>query len=917
MHGASIFVSESSPVDSGIEDFRVIDSPTPRNVCPSFIVPNSRHSFIQNKFSQINQTYQRISEQNRIQYKQINSELKKPDNLQPEGFVARPTQETKNLQEKAHRSKGNAVRKVTCDLLDTYSRIHQFNFNQFTPQFNPNTSSTNQTKMQTNKNIGKIRLRREGVFNNGFDNQHHDYVIVEGEVICDRYVVQKLIGKGSFGQVVKAYDRLDQTYYAIKIIKNRKAFSQQGKVEICLLNLLRTRDPLDQYGTVTLKTHFEWQGHLCLVFELLGQNLYEVLRRTSYEGLSLSIVRIIAHQILMTLNYLSSSDLNIIHCDLKPENILLCWGEKWMVKMVDFGSSCQLGKRVYSYIQSRFYRAPEVVLGLEYDLAIDMWSLGCVLMELLTGDPLFCGLNEHDQLCKVVEILGSPPDSMIESSSKCDKFFKRFGDVYVARPSPNTHSRSHKRNKAASNPNRAKSLEKLVYDSMVEHSASTRPYHASPTSLSDQDYLYFLDLIRKLLEYQPSRRLKPLQALQHPFFHPEMRQVNLSWPMWMNSEGNYSYAKRNETFPISNWNYMEPKNTTTQLNIMEQSKNPFLSSLRVESEAAPAACPTWNMFSNVVNSNNATSLFQRPPSPVATVNLPRLSKVIDEQSPNTGRRNVARPASSGSDSSGSSHSSDRRKNLERLNNLLSNLQLQQENLVKKKQENSHKNLSKAKSVDSGAISSAQAEKQLKEIIEHSKCSNILHASPTSFNNNNSRAKVEEEPVASSSLDEFGNVIYSSRNSACVEKSFNPYEEINNLDPNRLSVILTKMKSYRTCDKLTLSSNTSCASLISTSSSSEQVNSCGAKSNKNTTRKKLGNNSTDSFKNMHSNSVDLPATNNASKVENTNFPRTSSYGNFILGSFMDDKEPPDEANATSLLNMCDDQYEKHFPKLLKG
>lgn len=76
----------------------------------------------------------------------------------------------------------------------------------------------------------------------------------------------------------------------------------------------------------------------------------------------------------------------IVHCDLKPENILLKSANKSAIKVIDFGSSCFEHERIYTYIQSRFYRSPEVILGIPYDMAIDMWSFGCILAELYTGN---------------------------------------------------------------------------------------------------------------------------------------------------------------------------------------------------------------------------------------------------------------------------------------------------------------------------------------------------------------------------------------------------------------------------------------------------------------------------------------------------------------------------------------------------
>ena len=118
----------------------------------------------------------------------------------------------------------------------------------------------------------------------------------------------------------------------------------------------------------------------------------------------------------------------VIHCDLKPENILLRQPNKSSIKMIDFGSSCFDDERVYTYIQSRFYRAPEVILGATYDCGIDMWSLACILAELYTGYPLFPGENEAEQMACVMEINGVPPRSLLDRSERGKKYFESSGE---------------------------------------------------------------------------------------------------------------------------------------------------------------------------------------------------------------------------------------------------------------------------------------------------------------------------------------------------------------------------------------------------------------------------------------------------------------------------------------------------------
>jgi dual specificity protein kinase YAK1 len=138
-------------------------------------------------------------------------------------------------------------------------------------------------------------------------------------------------------------------------------------------------DKNDDHHLLRLKDTFIHRQHLCLVFELLSVNLYELIKQNQFRGLSTTLVRVFAQQLLTGLALLSKAKL--IHCDLKPENILLkkyvlcmlCCAvliaqslESPIIKIIDFGSACDERQTVYTYIQSRFYRSPEVLLGLPY-----------------------------------------------------------------------------------------------------------------------------------------------------------------------------------------------------------------------------------------------------------------------------------------------------------------------------------------------------------------------------------------------------------------------------------------------------------------------------------------------------------------------------------------------------------------------
>ncbi|KAH6931718.1 hypothetical protein HPB50_027310 [Hyalomma asiaticum] len=305
-------------------------------------------------------------------------------------------------------------------------------------------------------------------------------------------------------EVVKAYDREEQCFVAIKIIKNKKPFLNQAQIEVRLLEMMNNHESngtcchLGKDKIVKLKGHFTWRSHLCLVFELLSYNLYDLLRNTNFSGVSLNLTRKFAQQMCTALVFLSSPDLSIIHCDLKPENILLCNPKRSAIKIVDFGSSCQLGHRIYQYIQSRFYRSPEVLLGIPYDMAIDMWSLGCILVEMHTGEPLFSGANEVSCLVKLPQV--EVPDQAKQ------RYFSKLPDgSYVLKKT--------KDGKKYRPPGTRRLHEVLG----VESGGPGGRRLAEPGH-SVADYLKFRDLVLRMLDYDPKGRITPHHALQHSFF---------------------------------------------------------------------------------------------------------------------------------------------------------------------------------------------------------------------------------------------------------------------------------------------------------------------------------------------------------------------------------------------------------------
>lgn len=224
------------------------------------------------------------------------------------------------------------------------------------------------------QNAKKLHGIIGGPNNNGYDDENGSYKPVQHDHILYRFEVLKILGKGSFGQVLKCYDHKLGTHIALKIVRNEKRFHRQAQEEIRILEHLRKQDKENTMNVIHMYESFSFRNHICITFELLSMNLYELIKKNKFAGFSLQLVRKFTHSILQCLDSLNKN--KIIHCDLKPENILLKQQGRSGIKVIDYGSSCYEHQRIYTYIQSRFYRAPEVILGAKYGMPIDMWSLG-------------------------------------------------------------------------------------------------------------------------------------------------------------------------------------------------------------------------------------------------------------------------------------------------------------------------------------------------------------------------------------------------------------------------------------------------------------------------------------------------------------------------------------------------------------
>ena len=242
------------------------------------------------------------------------------------------------------------------------------------------------------------------------DDQEGYYKIRPGEVLDGRYQIQAALGKGMFSSVIRALDLETNKLVAVKMMRNNDALRKGGLTEIAILQKLNEADPDDRRHIVRFENHFEFKGHLCLAFEHLSMNLREVLRKFGNNvGINIAATRAYAHQMFVALTHMRRC--SIVHADIKPDNILVSENRN-VVKICDLGTAIDRSDAatalnvVTPYLVSRFYRAPELILGMPYDYGVDTWSVGCTLYELYTGKILFTGDSNNQMLRAIQETRG-------------------------------------------------------------------------------------------------------------------------------------------------------------------------------------------------------------------------------------------------------------------------------------------------------------------------------------------------------------------------------------------------------------------------------------------------------------------------------------------------------------------------------
>ncbi|XP_053562544.1 homeodomain-interacting protein kinase 1 isoform X1 [Bombina bombina] len=344
-----------------------------------------------------------------------------------------------------------------------------------------------------------------------------DYQLVQHEILCsmtNSYEVLEFLGRGTFGQVAKCWKRSTKEIVAIKILKNHPSYARQGQIEVSILSRLSSENA-DEFNFVRSYECFQHKNHTCLVFEMLEQNLYDFLKQNKFSPLPLKYIRPILQQVATALMKLKS--LGLIHADLKPENIMLVdpVRQPYRVKVIDFGSASHVSKAVCStYLQSRYYRAPEIILGLPFCEAIDMWSLGCVIAELFLGWPLYPGASEYDQIRYISQTQGLPAEYLLSAGTKTSRFFNRDPDLGYPLwrlKTPEEHEME--------TGIKSKEARKYIFnclDDMAQVNMST-DLEGTDMLAEKADRREYIDLLKKMLTIDADKRITPLKTLNHPF----------------------------------------------------------------------------------------------------------------------------------------------------------------------------------------------------------------------------------------------------------------------------------------------------------------------------------------------------------------------------------------------------------------
>ncbi|XP_053318126.1 homeodomain-interacting protein kinase 2-like [Spea bombifrons] len=343
-----------------------------------------------------------------------------------------------------------------------------------------------------------------------------DYHLKKDEVLSsttNTYKVLEFLGRGTFGQVVKCKRGTNESV-AVKILKNHPVYAKQGQIEAKILARLSREGP-DENNFVKLYECFLHKNHICLVFEMLHQSLYDFMRERTFSPLPLKHIRPVLQQVSTALMKLRS--LGLVHTDLKPENIMLVdpHRQPYRVKVIDFGCASNITNSVCAgNLQTIYYRAPEIILGLPFCEAIDIWSLGCVIAELFLGCPLYPGESDYDMIRYISDTQGLPAERLLSTGTKTTRFFHR--SRYC--PYPLWRLKTPEEHEAETGVT-SKETRMYIINSLEDMAqvVVASDLEGSDLLVEKSDRREFIDLLNKMLSMDADERITSSETLNHPF----------------------------------------------------------------------------------------------------------------------------------------------------------------------------------------------------------------------------------------------------------------------------------------------------------------------------------------------------------------------------------------------------------------
>jgi serine/threonine-protein kinase PRP4 len=310
--------------------------------------------------------------------------------------------------------------------------------------------------------------------------------------------------KGNNSQTTTQTESTPKTIreYAVKVVRANDVMHKAAQQEVNILEKLAAADPEGKRHCIRLLDTFEYRNHVCMVFEAMDMNLREVVKKFGRGvGINLKAVQTYSFQLLQALKLMRKC--GVLHADIKPDNIL-CNASHSSVKLCDLGSAMYVGNNELTpYLVSRFYRSPEVILGLPYEYAMDMWSLGCVIFELFTGKIAFPGKSNNGMLKLMMDLKGAFPKKMLKKGTFVENHFDNDVNMtfFLVETDPVT---------------------KQPIRTAINHPKVTRDLYkelekkAGPTT-DRKKLLQLADFLQQMLMLDPEKRVTVDKALSHPF----------------------------------------------------------------------------------------------------------------------------------------------------------------------------------------------------------------------------------------------------------------------------------------------------------------------------------------------------------------------------------------------------------------